>query len=60
MNAGSRGEFAAASCSPAAAVHALHFAKDTPFELIFSAPTMTIGICGRTLDAGKNSASAFE
>jgi len=52
--------FAAASSSLAAAVHALHFAQNTPFESILSLPTTTIGICGRTFEAGKNSASAFE
>jgi len=44
---------AAASSSLAAAIHALHFAQDRPYMSILSSPTMTIGSCGRTLEAGK-------
>lgn len=61
MNAGSAADvLAAASRSLAPLVHSGHWAHATPLVDIFPSPATMIGICGLSLEAGKNSASARE
>ena len=55
-------EDVAADCSvsDAEAIQSLHIAHDTPCVSTLPSPTTTIGICGRSLEAGRKASSASE